>query len=512
MSCPELPPTVDLLVVGSGPVGSAVARRVYDAVPHARILIADLGPRLTGQAGLHLGNLPAPERAAAQARSQGRDPETAPGEDGALVKKYADRGTHLLRPRRDDEPEQFGMPAAVMSSNIGGMGVHWACTAPRPLDSERLPFLPADDLDAALSVAEHLLSVTRDAYPATEAGDLVLKTLGQLFDGDYPAGRGVGTMPLSCTPRPGRRPLWGGPDTVLGPLAHAGATAGDGRFRIADETMCRRLLFSGRKVTGALLEHLPTGTEFAVRASAVAVCADALRTPQLLWASGIRPDALGRHLNDQPKTVSSVHVKDGPTAGLAARGTVEFGGDIRDLETGRFWVPFADPGRRNHGQVMTIDTSPLEGVDPALFVGMVWYGAKEIRAEDRIEFSTSEADAYGMPDMTVHYDLTETDLEGAEQARADQEAVAEALGGEFLERPELFPAGSSKHYQGTVRMGPADDGTSVCDTDSRVWGFDNLYVGGNGVIPTATAVNPTLYSVALAVRAAASISARLIGV
>jgi len=511
MSRSELPPAVDLLVVGSGPVGSAIARRVYNAVPQARILIADLGPRLTGQAGVHLGNLPPQERAEAQARSQGRDPDTAHGEDGALVKKYADRGTHLLRPHRDGEPEQDGMPAAVMSSNVGGMGVHWACTAPRPLDSERVPFLPDADLDAALTVAESLLTVTRDAYPATAGGDLVLKTLAGLFDGDYQTGRCVGTMPLACTPRPGRRPLWAGPDTVLGPLAGAHATAADGRFRIADETMCRRLLFNGRTVTGALLEHLPTGTEYAVEASAVVVAADALRTPQLLWASGIRPEALGRYLNDQPKTVSSVHVKDGPTAGVGARGTVEFGGDIRDLETGRFWVPFADPGRLNHGQVMTIDTSPLEGVDPALFVGMVWYGAKEIRAEDRIEFSTSEADAYGMPHMTLHYGLTDRDLEGARQAVDDQHRIAEALGGDFLEPPELFPAGSSKHYQGTVRMGAADDGTSVCDTDCRVWGFDNLYVGGNGVIPTSTAVNPTLFSVALAVRAAASVSASLIG-
>ena len=72
-----------------------------------------------------------------------------------------------------------------------------------------------------------------------------------------------------------------------------------------------------------------------------------------------------------------------------------------------------------------------------------------------------------------------------------------------------MPNGSSLHYQGTLRMGDADDGTSVADPWSRVWGYDNLVVGGNALIPTATAMNPTLMSVAIAVRGARKAVERL---
>ena len=73
----------------------------------------------------------------------------------------------------------------------------------------------------------------------------------------------------------------------------------------------------------------------------------------------------------------------------------------------------------------------------------------------------------------------------------------------------MQPPGASLHYTGTVRMGPDDDGTSVVDTDGRVWGFDNLYLAGNGVIPTALTCNSTLTGATLSVRIARAVAASL---
>ena len=84
--------------------------------------------------------------------------------------------------------------------------------------------------------------------------------------------------------------------------------------------------------------------------------------------------------------------------------------------------------------------------------------------------------------------------------------LGRAVGEPLDERPFTMPLGASLHYQGTTRMGASDDGTSVCGPDSEVWGVPGLFVAGNGVIPTPTACNPTLTSVALAVRGARRIA------
>ena len=499
----------DVIIVGSGLIGSAYARVLSERAPDLRILMLEAGPRLTDTPGVNVRNeTDTAVRARLQLASEGPDAAADPDHRA----EYSARpGTHRVRRRTPGSPDQDDMPEASESTNVGGMGAHWTCACPSPYGSERIGFIKDAEWQDLEAEAARLLHVTTDGFEPTAGARAALAGLTAAFGAGRPASRQPQPMPLACTPRPGESPRWSGADTVLGPLA-AGQRDG---FELRADTIVRRILLDSGRAAGVEVAAAG-GTLTRIPSRVVVVAADALRTPQLLWTSGIRPAALGRYLNDQPQVVAAVSVRppDGGTG--ASRADLNYGqvqGDERDLLAGVAWVPFVDGLHPFHGQVMQLDASPIDlGVDDpsGVVVGLGWFCAKEIRADDRLEFVDGEPDAFGLPSIRIHYRLTDGDLAQVEAAMAQQRRAAAALGG-FIPRgePRLLPAGTSLHYQGTVRMGEADDGTSVCDPDSAVWGVPGLYVGGNGVIPTPTACNPTLTSVALAVRAARGIAERI---
>lgn len=122
-------------------------------------------------------------------------------------------------------------------------------------------------------------------------------------------------------------------------------------------------------------------------------------------------------------------------------------------------------------------------------------------------------DALGLPCARVTWRLTD---------RVERTfARIQALVGQELERIgigrfEPRAKGGSPpflwcwHHMGTTRMSD-DQRRGVVDRDGRVHGIPNLYVAGSSVFPTAGCDMPTMTIVALAVRTAAQIRARLDG-
>ncbi|MBD3943557.1 GMC family oxidoreductase N-terminal domain-containing protein [Microbacterium sp. NEAU-LLC] len=515
-----------IAVVGSGPIGSAYARVLLEELPDARVVMFEAGPQLTPRPGASVRNIADPEaKALARQKSQGPQSGALRASlgipEGVVVEGMftARQGTHLLDFGGEGSAHAAQFPAAAAATNVGGQGAHWTCAIPRPAFSEKIPFIDDDEWEELVEAAEGLLHHQAAAFADSPIGGAIRTLLDREFGAVLPDGYGVGTLPVAGDPQPDGSMVWAGADMVLGPLIEAGTDEAS-RFELRDLTLVRRIEHEGGVVSGVTVEDLRTGQTSFVAADLVVVAADAFRSPQLLWASGIRPAALGRYLTEHHVVITTIALDADRMGGLVTDEQLESELARRSLHAADpvaavNRIPFSEPDHPYSLQVMYAENPPfqLDPSDPQAgnrwgYVNMGYGVRKHPRVEDGVTFSDEEVDYRGFPNFTIEYELTDAENAEISAATARLRRAGAALGA-FVAPPRLLPNGSSLHYMGTMRMGTVDDGTSVADPWSRVWSFDNLVVGGNALIPTANTMNPTLTSVAIAVRGARAAAARL---
>ncbi|WP_405823694.1 GMC oxidoreductase [Streptomyces sp. NBC_01390] len=495
-------PHTDVLVVGSGIMGAVVARLLRESDPGLRITMVDGGEAIGTAPGVHLHDV----------------------DDPALWERYNDRvttgiqgmytGAEVVRKVADDldalPPGMFhalafgedaeAMPATALAWNAGGMGVHWTAATPWPAGDEVFDFGDPAGWTADLDTARRVLAVTPAPIGPTEVGGLVLDVLRRRYEAAGPPDRRPQPMPMAVTATDSGPLPRTAPGTIFPPIA----AAGDPAFTLVTGTLVTSLLVTEGRVAGARLRRVVGGAESELRAGTVVVCADALRTPQLLFASGIRPDALGRYLNEHAFVTARVLLD-----------LDRFGIDLDALPlprvgefcTDSLWLPQNGALQPFHGQIMNRTYVDDDARPLAHSVGVALYVPVESRPENRLVFSESDTDLAGLPRIGVGFDYSDTDRALITRALSEVRSLAEEFGPfDPATESALLPPGSSLHLTGTVRSGAADDGTSVCGPDGRVWGFDNLYLAGNGVIPTSMAANVTLTGAVTAVRAARAIA------
>jgi choline dehydrogenase-like flavoprotein len=502
---------VDVVIVGSGPAGSAYARIITDYAPRASVAVVEAGPAITTPPGQHSSTIAdRAELARAKAMSQGPVYRSG-GWTGAAERDRepaAERGDGLFL-LSDGNAEMREFPAGSASSNVGGMGSHWFCCCPPPGGSEVIRCIQMARLTRAFAEANRLLDVASDRFESP-AARYVSTMLGSLFDAGRPSNRMVQPMPLAASRPPGNATLHG-PGVILGDVFDRPGA----RATSLTKTRALRVLVENGSAQGVELQSLDSGEIWTLRAKWVVVAADALRTPQLLFASGVRPPALGRYLNEHAMVVTMFELSSSEFMPSPSReaGISGAGGLFVSAANGVTWIPPLGEAFPCSIQTFEIDGASLPpeqladaGGKPVFAAG--GFVAKDVRSEDRIEFSEGEKDWAGLPKIAVRYGLTALDQTRIEATRAALTKMA-SMGRPLFKEPRLLPPGSSLHYQGTYRLGGQDDGSSVCDPTCRVWGVTNLFLGGNGLIPTETACNPTLTSVALATIGAEQISSML---
>lgn len=185
------------------------------------------------------------------------------------------------------------------------MGSHWFGACPRPNPVERIGFIDAATLDDAYLAAESLLRVSATQFVGSPFSAHVETVLGDVLNEGRAPDRRVQPMPMAVelTEYGVHR---SGPNVIF-----EGLLGGSNpNFELRPETLCQEVIMEGGRATGVRLKDRNSNREYAVGARYVVVAADALRTPQLLFASGVHRRALGHYLNEHPQVSIMAEVDD----------------------------------------------------------------------------------------------------------------------------------------------------------------------------------------------------------
>lgn len=443
----------DVVVIGSGPLGTAAARRLAER--GRSVLILEQGPAITEPPGSHVRNEPRFEA----------DPDA-----------YLDIATRHLDYFDDAAARDF-LPGAAVTSLRGGQGVIWTNLCPRgdaPWDA-----LTTAQWDSYYEIAETYLGVQHAWFEGSRRQQRIRDALGPQLATE---GRSITALPVAAKPDGEDRLHFAAPSDIL-----AGSPAAGARIRVARGAVTT-LEHEGTRITGATV-----GDE-TIEADAFIVAAGAIGTPQLLHRSGIRPSALGRWLSYHPILICQLVLDEGL---CAAPG-------VRDREP-RLQVP---PSATADWYTLVLrDVSPFQpeepdiDIDPNRLVELQLICPVDIDERKGIRFDDQDRPSFEVP-------LSPADEGRLSKIEAEADRFAALLGRYRCGcRPMWMPFGFA-HMTGTTRMSAADDGTGVTDRAGRVWGLENLHLATNGLIPTRMAVNPTLTGVAIAVHVADQVADR----
>jgi pyranose oxidase len=536
---------IDVLIIGAGPLGSTFARELVPENAEQekktkihRVMMIDAGPQLSKVPGWHLKNSFVYQRDfnsfTGVIASHLHDYSVPTSENPTITLDPSAFHVDLTKPeykgfvRNNQNPRQnpfTNIDGEAEAYCVGGMAVHWTCCIPRENTyTERSSLLSDPEWDALYTRAEEYLCLHKNVFDDSIRHHVVKNTMTEQFPG-----RGVDNLPLAVQANKDVPSLvkWSGTDVILGDKLQEYIRTGDKRFTLLPEHVCYHLRLSEdeKSVHMAQCTNLTNGQKVVIYAKKFVICCGAVRTPQLLHVSGIRSRSLGHYLCEQPKSFCQIVLKEeivqkignksfmGLTPGM--KKAIEDQLDQHpcdpipiptDDKAPQVYIPFS----REHPYHCQIHRDAFKygavppNIDDRLIVDLRWFGYMDPNYENRVEFEPDIQDRFGMPQPTFYFKLSDTDATRAHDMIDDMTRAAVALGG-FLpgSEPRFMAIGSSLHLTGSVRMGAkreTDD--SVCDSYCKVWGMANLWLGTNGVIPTGTACNVTLTSVALAIRAA----------
>lgn len=385
------------------------------------------------------------------------------------------------------EPLQGSLPEFIGAREViclGGRTVFWDLVSSR-LDLSLLPEwpVPTREMDTYYAMAERVMNVTQEY---AKGSSLTENLLTRLQQGGFPESR---YMPIAADLQPTK---FGEvhADVFFSSFSLLAKASFLRPFDLAINARAVQVLVDQGKATGVKVMS-PDMNSYNLKAKTVVLSASTYETPRLLLNSGIDGGAVGHYMTNQvfmlaPGKVSLRDFTDIPgTLAILMTGTPDKPYQIRLIgPSGYDWYPSSE------------EKPILEEFD----IHLLCFGKIDPRYENRVSLNPNRKDEYGVPEIEVFFSFSEaeqTEIQKMVESVKQISSVIDISLGEIC----LVPTGDLHHTSGTCRMGD-DPSTSVTDPYGQVHGISGLYVADNSVLPFIGSGNPTLTTVALAIRTA----------
>lgn len=361
-----------------------------------------------------------------------------------------------------------GMPGARQCFALGGRSIFWSAVTPRfaPFVFDSWP-ITYKELESYYNIAEQVMGVGQNRTTLTD------RMLNRLWENGFPEAQAVPAAVSGTTPT-----------VTFSSIDFLGMALRSGAYDLAINTRAVQILTNHRGVVG-VVAATPDKQTYLIRCKNLVVSGSTFETPRLLLYSGIPGRAIGHYLANHSYVYSS---------GILRNGLCE--------QTGAFLLP------QTEGRPYQIQLHADETVDINLF------GYVEPRFENHISLNPADVDEMGIPRIHTTFSYSAQDLEVIQAMAAAVPSISGLLNIDLTanvygQTACIYPPGRDYHESGTCRMGE-DPLTSATDRNGQIHGIPGLYIADNSILPSMGASNPTLTTIALAIRTADYISNHLV--
>ncbi|WP_082614678.1 GMC oxidoreductase [Paenibacillus sp. Soil787] len=371
---------------------------------------------------------------------------------------------------------------------LGGRTMIWNAVSPRMHPTEIMKWpVPLKEMDYYYRIAEKVMSVTRNY---SQGSLLTQKLLERLQTQGFPEAEDMPVAVDLGQTKYGELHS----NVFFSSMLFLARALNRKPFDLTVRARAVQVLTEKGRAAGVRVMS-PDKKTYDILAETVVLSASTLETPRILLNSGIKGEAVGHYLTNHSRVVGNAIISRLEFPEVL--GTLNI--LLPQTEERPYQIQMYGPGQYYWYHYKT------EPLQQEWRVDMQASGKVESRYENYVSLDPQKRDEYGMQELQVCFSYNDRDLEvirqmaeGVKQASYVMNATLLTNGGSEV---CLRLPGEEIHEMGTCRMGN-DSRNAAVNRYGEVFGISGLFVADNSVIPASGASNPTLTTVALAIRTA----------